>query len=513
MPWVEGVISVGERDGGGPLSFPVADDGVGEEPASLGQRGRVAVFQMMARTVAIRLMALVGTAILARLLLPDDFGTFAVVSLLVNFLAPFVDFGLAPALIQQRHPPTKTEQATAFTLQFVVASLLCAALWLVAPVARAIAPSLPPDIDWMIRVAALVLPITALRALPVAMMSRVLRFGPLATIEVIQVAIYLGTSVVLAVAGAGAWSFIIALLAHSIASSVLPNMVWGWRLRFGFDRGVARRMLGFGVPFQATGILMAGREALVPAFGGLAGGLAAIGYLNFGMRLGRLAGSVDEIVARVAFPAFSRIQDASERLNRALVWGVGLTSLLLVVLLAWPVAVAPTLVPLVFSDQWQAAVPVFQLVAVGTMALAPANFVRGLAFAAGRGRETLIWSAVITVLAVVLFPVLLIAFGVAGGGLAFLTYSIAQLIANVHATRSVASFPWLGMLRIYFLGALAAAAASATNAWLGGVAGLLISGVIFGVVLTALLLAFERDQVRRAWDMIRGRTEGQAVYP
>jgi len=493
------------------VSNPSVDEGVAGDGLSVGQRGRVAVFQMMARTIIVRLLALVGTAVLARLLVPDDFGTFAVVSLLVNFLAPFSDFGLAPALIQQRHPPTAKEQATAFTMQFIVASLLAAALWLLAPLARVIAPSLPDDIDWMIRVAALILPISSIRALPVAMMSRVLRFGPLATIEVIQVAVYVATAITLALAGAGAWSFIIAILAHTVAASVLPNVAWGWRLRFGFDRRVARRMLGFGLPFQATGILVAGREALVPVFGGLAGGLAAIGFLNFGMRLGRLAGSVDEIVGRVAFPAFSRLQDAGERLNRALTWAVELTSLLLVVLLVWPVAVTPTLLPLIFSDQWRPAVPVFQVVAVGTMALVPGNFVRGLAFAAGKGRQVLIWSAATTLLAVVLFPVLLIAFGVTGGALAFFVYSLVQLLATVHATRTIARFPWSRMLRIYGLGGFAGAGASVVNAAIGGILGLAISGIVFGALLTAMLLVLERDQVRRAWDMVRGRTAFRPV--
>jgi len=391
-----------------------------EERIPVGKRGRIAVIQLMFRTVVVRLLALVGTIALARILSPDDFGTFAVVTVLVNVLGPIADFGLAPALIQQRHAPSAKEQATAFTLQFAVASALAAALWIFAPAARVIAPSLPPDVDWMIRIAALLLPLTALRALPVAMMSRVLLFGPLAMIEIIQVAVYVVTAVGLALAGAGAWSFIIAILAHGVTASVLPNLVWGGRLRFGFDRDVAVRILSFGVPYQVTAILVAVREALVPFFGGLAGGLAAIGYLNFGMRLGRLAGSVDEIIGRVAFPAFSRMQDSAERLNRALTWAVEMSSLFLAVLLVWPVAVAPTLIPFVLSEQWRPAVPVFAIIALATMLLVPGNFLRGLAFAAGKGRQMLNWSLITTALIAVLFPVGLLVLGLTGGALAFL---------------------------------------------------------------------------------------------
>jgi O-antigen/teichoic acid export membrane protein len=268
-------------------------------------------------------------------------------------------------------------------------------------------------------------------------------------------------------------------------------------------------MLRFGLPYQSSGVLVAGREALVPVFGGLAGGLSAIGYLNLGVRLGRLAGSVEEVVGRVAFPAFSRLQGSTVRLNRALVWAVEMNSLLLVVLLVWPIAVAPTLIPIVFSEQWRPAVPVFALTALATMAFVPGNFLRGLAFAANQGRAMLTWSLITTALVAVLFPALLVALGVAGGALAFLLYSVAQLFANVYATRSIAAFPWSRMLRIYALAAVAGTGAAIVNAIVGGLLGLLVSGLVFGIAFVTLMLSLERDQLWRAWDLIRGKISGR----
>jgi PST family polysaccharide transporter len=469
--------------------------------------------QLIVRTTVIRLLALLGTAILGRILLPEDFGTFAVVTFLVNIVQPLAVFGLGPALIQQRERPTELEQSTVFTIQLGTALALTAVIWVLAPLARQVAPSLPADVDWMIRVAALMLPLVALRALPGAMMSRVLRFGPLAAIEVVQTIVYFVASVVLALAGAGAWAFILAAVAHTLAGTILVNLAWRGRLRLAFDRSVARRMIGFGLPFQGTGLLISARDGLIPVFGGLAGGLAAIGFLNFGFRLGRLAGSVDEVIGRVAFPAFSRLQGDQARLQRALTVTLESTALMISGLLAWTIAVAPSLIPLVFSERWRPAIEVFQLISLATFALVPGNFVRGLAFASGHGRSMLYWSAATIGLLAIILPASLILFGVPGGGAAFVVYVFAQLFGYIYSVRDEVAFPWSRMLRIYGVAAVAAAsaalvnttvAAAVANGETGGWAGLVVSGLAFVAVFGGLLLAFERDQVRRAWQLIRG---------
>lgn len=475
------------------------------EVVSIGRSGRNAVMQLVARTTIVRVLTLIGTAVLGRILLPEDFGTFAVVTLLINLVGPLADFGLGPALIQQSKAPTQREISTAFTLQFGFATALMLVIWILAPLAHTVAPSLPADIEWMIRVAAVILPLVAIRALPASMMSRVLRFGPLAGIEVVQHVFYFTTAITFALMGWGAWSFIWAVVAHSVAGAVLAQIAWGGKVSIrGFDRTAARRIIGFGLPFQGTGLLVSTREALIPVFGGLAGGLVAIGFLNFGFRLGRLAGSVDEVIGRVAFPAFSRLQNDAARMSRALSWTLETTALMIAGLLAWAIAVAPSAVPIVFSERWIPAVEVFQLVALATFVLVPGNFVRGMAFAAGRGRSMFIWSAATVALLVVIFPILLAKMGIVGGGLAFLIYALVQLFAYVYATRHVSHFPWLRIGRIYGLAALAAGLSAVVNNWLGGVTGLVVSGVVFVAAFGTLLIVFERHQLRRAWMLVRG---------
>ncbi|HUP83068.1 MAG TPA: oligosaccharide flippase family protein, partial [Candidatus Limnocylindria bacterium] len=394
------------------------------EVVAIGQRGRAAIIQLTLRTGLLRVVSLIGTVLLARILAPADFGAFAVIVLLTSALTPFGDLGLGATLIQRRETPTEREMATVFTAQQIMWLMLLALAWLAAPLIRLAGPGMPADAEWMIRVAAIAVYVNQTRSVPVAMMSRILRFGPLAAIEVMQQITYAVVAVGLALSGAGVWSFVIALLAQFSLGALLTYLAWGHRPHIGLDRTALRGLMGFGVTFQATYVLSIFREAVVPLFGGLAGGVTAIGYLNFGQRFGRLLGSVDEIINRVAFPAFSRIQGDAERRARALVHIVETSSVVFGLVLGWAICVAPTLIEVAFSATWLKATPVFQLTAVAVLIGLPTGFMRVVAFSMGMARPIFMWSTISLVIMFAVFPPLLIAFGLVGGGVGFVVYAV-----------------------------------------------------------------------------------------
>jgi O-antigen/teichoic acid export membrane protein len=483
------------------------------EVGGIGRRGRAAVIQLALRTGLLRILSLIGTVLLARILAPADFGVFAVIVLLTSVLIPFGDLGLGATLIQRREPPTETDIATAFTAQQVMWLILLVVMWLAAPLIHLAGPGMPADADWMIRVAAVAVYFNQLRSVPVSMMSRVLRFGPLAAIEVVQQVAYAVVAVGLALAGAGAWSFVMAMLAQFGLGALLTYVVWGRRPRIGIDRVALRGLLGFSVTFQATYFLALFREGLVPAFGGLAGGVSGIGFLNFGQRLGRLLGSVDEIVSRVAFPAFSRLQTDAPRRAQALVHVVEMTALAFGFVLCWAIAVAPTLIEIAFSEIWLPATPVFQLTAVAVLITLPAGFMRIVAYSMGLARPMLIWTFIPIVVTFAVFPLLLLAFGLVGGGIGFVVFAVVQLLGMHWSTHRLAPFPWLRLGRIYAVAALAAVCAAASLLLVNGLVGLIVSGLVAVAAYALLLFVFERAQVVRSWRLLRGDVSLEAAQP
>jgi hypothetical protein len=339
----------------------------------VGSLGRQAATAMLARTVVMRVITAMGTVVLARILVPADFGVYAVLVLVQQVLTYFADFGVGPSLIQQGDDPTREELATAWLIQQLMWIVCAVAIWVAAPFVERLIPSLGAGFGWQLRLLSLSIAFTMLRSLPSAMLVRVLRFREVATIELFGHIAFWATAVSLALMGAGVWSFAVALTAQSAISAALANLICRYWPGLYFDRAIARRLLGFGVAYQASNVVTTLRDGVIPLCGGFAGSVASIGYLQFSLRVSQLTSSVDEIIARVSFPAFSRIKGDAKRTARVLSDSVTLVCLLIGAPQAWIIATAPNLVPVVFGDRWTPSVLALQLMCLGVLSAAPAR--------------------------------------------------------------------------------------------------------------------------------------------
>lgn len=479
-----------------------------ERVASLGMR---AVLQLVLRAIATRSITLAGTIVLARLLTPEEFGVFAVVTLAVSLLTLLGDTGIGGALIQQSHPPTDRELATALTFQLAIWTAVLAVIMILAAILPIVAPDLPPSAPALVRLLGVSVWLNGLRAIPSVMLTRVLRFAPLAVMEVVQQIVYFGIAVALAATGSGVLSFGIAAVAQSLIATVGLWLVVGHWPGFGFDLGVARRMWRFGLSYQLANVLHWARDSVVALFGGLAGGLRAVGFIQFGWRNGQFAVSVEEIVARVAFPVFSRLQADPRRLGPIVAAAIEAGFLAIAVIQGWLAATAPTLVPIVFSDQWIPATLVFQLVCVGSLAWGPVLILRALVYARGDSRLGLGLAAFNVAVLYVLFPLLAAPLGLTGAGIAYAISAVVALLAYVRTTRTALVFPWLSIGRILVEMTVAGAAAALVVGSIGGPIGLAVSGVVYVATFGILVVAFERSLLRRA--IAISRVGGEAFAP
>jgi O-antigen/teichoic acid export membrane protein len=480
----------------------------GEAPLDVGRRGRDAVLQLFARTVAIRAVTVLGMVVLARILTPADFGVYAVLLVYAQALSLVADAGISASLVQQRDEPSREEIATVWATQQLVWVPIVAATWLLAPFVSGSQVGLGADFEWQLRLTALAIPLTVLRTVPIAMMTRVLRFGELATIEVVMHLSFYATAVVGALAGAGPWSFVFAILAQSAVGALLANLVWRQWAGLGFRWSVARRQLGFGLAFMTANVLVQARDAVVAVFGGLAGGISAIGLLQFSFRVGHVVATVDEIIARVTFPAFSRLQGDPPRVARLMRDAVLVAGLVVGAMQCWLIATAHVLVPSIFGEQWLPAVPAVQLVCLGTLATVPTRFLRTLLFGQGRTRTGLLLAVVVTATMFVIFPVLVATMGLVGGGLAFVVTAILGLWLQVRAVRGTAPFPWLALGRLYMLAALAGVVAWVVTLGSTGVVGTAAASAAFALAYLLLVARFARVELLVTWRLIRGRRDG-----
>lgn len=323
--------------------------------ADIRRRSAWGVVALTLRGGAGKLVMLVSMAFLSKLLLPADFGLFAILQLPIGWLNLIADAGIGAAMIQVQ-ALTPIMERTGFTLRLMLALLLGLLLLLGVGIVDLVF-ELPPESERALRFLAFGPAISALGTVASVNLSRTLRFERLALAEMGSLLAGQGTAVALAWFGAGLWSLVVGSLITIATGSLLVNLLSPWRIRMGFGPVTARLLLRFGVPFQAHGLVHLAKDQAIITLGGLAFSNTQVGYLTWSKDLARWPRSPADYVARVAFPAFSRLQDDPAELSKLLQGALTIVCLVCFTAVALGIALGPFLVAQIFGSAWTPAVP------------------------------------------------------------------------------------------------------------------------------------------------------------
>jgi len=197
-------------------------------------------------------------------------------------------------------------------------------------------------------------------------LAKELQFARSAVPEITGALVKGGLSVGLAVGGAGVYSLAWGQVAGAAVTTSLYWAVSQWRFRPLLDRGVARDLLRFGVPVTVLGGLTAVTATMDQLIIGRQLDAQSLGQYAIAYRLPELLVlNVCLLVSGALFPSYAKASDDPERLRRGY-----RSALRLVSIVTMPVGVglaltAPDLIPVAFGPQWEPAVPVMQLLALG----------------------------------------------------------------------------------------------------------------------------------------------------
>lgn len=364
--------------------------------------------------------------ILARILPVSVIGIFNIANSILAFFTFFSDIGLAAALIQKKEITTKDIETT-FTIQEILALLIALFLFFYAPTLAQFY-KLDEMGMWLIRALSVSFFLITLKVIPSVLLERDLRFQPLVMVEILETLFFNSVLVFLTFNNFGVAAFSFAALTRSIIGVIVIYILAPWKASIGFSKSSIKVLLSFGLPFQANSILALLKDRLVPLVIAKMVGSVGVGYITWSQSLAFLPLEVMNIMIRVTFPAFSRLQQNSKELKKTLEDSLFLTSLFLYPMLFGLVALAPSLINHVVSSKWLPALPLVYLFSIGafwaTLSSPFTNFLN----AVGKIKITLRLMVMWTVLEWVFSPILTIFFGYLGVGIASALISISSII-------------------------------------------------------------------------------------
>ncbi len=195
---------------------------------------------------------LVVQIVLARILLPSDFGCLAIIAAITNYVGIFVSSGLATTLIQKKNLDDK-DVSTMLTASLSVALLLYMVLYVLSPWIASIYNI--PEVLWPLRALAFILFLNAIFAVQTAILSRNMDFKSIFIRTALAVPISGAVGITMAYLGFGVWALVAHNLVHMLTMVLVMFFGTNMNLRLGFSLPRAKAMYSFSVKIMLSSVV------------------------------------------------------------------------------------------------------------------------------------------------------------------------------------------------------------------------------------------------------------------
>lgn len=374
-----------------------------------------------------------STAILARLLTPQDYGLIGMVIAVTGLVALFNDMGLSTATVQR----AEINHKQVSTLFWVNVALSASIMLLTAALAPAIAWFYgEPRLSGITLVVAITFIFAGLGVQHQALLTRQMRFKDLAVVDLTSMFVGVTTAIVSASCGAGYWALAFMQVAMAIAYTVGVWTMCGWRPGPPVRRSGVRSMLAFGGNLTGFSVFNYFSRNLDNILIGRVWGAGALGIYSkaYGLMMLPLQ-QINGPITAVAVPGLSRLHSEPEQFRNhylkalSLITGTTMPVVLLMLILSDQV------VELLLGSQWREVGVIFQLLGISAFFQPITNTSGWLYISTGRADRMFKWGIFSSMFLVMSF---LLGLPYGARGIA-LSYSIAKLLQTApcmyYATR------------------------------------------------------------------------------
>lgn len=298
---------------------------------------------------------LIVQIILARILLPSDFGSLAIIIAVTNFATIFVQSGLATALIQKKDLDDG-DVSTMLTGSLLIALLLFIILFLLAPWISLRYNM--PQLNWPLRVLSLTLFLSAINSVQTAILTREMVFKTIFIRTMCAVPVAGTVGIVMALSGFGLW----ALVAHNLVNTLVLVLVMAigckYKFRLGFSVVKAKELYSFSLKILATSLVSGFGDTLRALVIGKKYSTEDLSYYDKAITYsGYVTLIANATIQGVMLPTFSKKQDDLYGLKRMMRKSSRLTAFIMFPVLLWVIVCAHPIVILLLTSKWAPCIP------------------------------------------------------------------------------------------------------------------------------------------------------------
>lgn len=302
---------------------------------------------------------LVVQIVLARLLLPEDFGSLAIIVAVTNYAALFVQSGLGTAIIQ-KEKLEKEDVETLLTASLSIALLFYALLFFSATWISSFYNA--PNLIWPLRIQSLVLFLNAINAIQTALLTRNMSFKTLFFRSVIAIPVAGTVGIFMAYQGFGLWALVVHNLTNMFVVVLVMAVGVKMPLHMGFSWRSAKQLYSFSGKILLATLISGGGDTIRTMVIGKRYSRAdlsfydkAYTYSNYVTHI--VVGTIQSVI----LPVFSRSQNDVAMLKNMTRRSVRMSAFIMVPVLFWVAAASRPLMLLLLTEKWAPCIPFFML--------------------------------------------------------------------------------------------------------------------------------------------------------
>ena len=315
-----------------------------------------------------------STIVLARLLVPEDYGLIGMATVVIGFVEYFKDLGLSTATIQRR----EINHQQISTLFWINIGVGCLVASIVALLAAAIASFYnEPRLTGITLALAVNFVFGGLTVQHQALLKRQMQFASLARIEIIAIAVGVITAIITAYYGWGYWALVLMLSATAATNAIGVWVACDWRPGLPRRNANVGSMLAYGGNLTGFNLVNYFSRNLDNILIGRVWGSGPLGLYAQAYRLLLLPiQQINNPINSVALPALSSLQTEPTQYRRYYYKAILLIATIGMPMVAFMFACTEPLILTVLGEQWSEAILIFRC-------LAPAAFVGTINVAEG----------------------------------------------------------------------------------------------------------------------------------
>lgn len=323
-------------------------------------KAKIGVFWVVLDDLFLRIYSVITNIILARILLPEDFGLVAIVIVTFEMIKLFGNLGIGAKLIQQQEDIY--EYATsAFWLNIILSLSL-----LIITVSLSPYIALFYDND-------LILPILIIFSLTffiqsfgsthLALLTKELAYKKIVLVGIVMTFLSRSLAIGMAFAGFGVWSLIIPEVIASFLKTIALWIINPWKPEFRLKTRYWKDIFRFGFNYLGADLTrylnINGSYVII----GKILGERSLGIYSFAYTLANLPfDSIVSTLQKVAFPTFSNLQNNIKAFQTVFLQMTKFSSLVSFPMLMGLFILADMFIPLIYGDKWEEAILPFQII-------------------------------------------------------------------------------------------------------------------------------------------------------